>query len=216
MTPVRIAYQTIEFGKIDIHLRTLRDNQQYSDPNGVAEKLGIHSGLWPLFGVVWPSSLVLSHFLLHYNFANKRILEIGCGIGLSSLLLNRLSADITATDYHPEVEGFLNENAQLNKDEKIPFVLADWKNENAELGTFDLIVGSDVLYESDQIKLLSKFINHHAKKSCTVIVVDPGRGHQAKFSKQMNAQGFSSEAHAPEDTSFLEKPFSGKICEFAR
>ena len=37
----------------------------------------------------------------------KRILEVGCGIGLSSLILNRLNADITATDYHPEAEKFL-------------------------------------------------------------------------------------------------------------
>ncbi|MCD8541365.1 MAG: hypothetical protein LRY22_01600 [Aliarcobacter cryaerophilus] len=49
---------------------------------------------------------------------NKRILEVGCGIGLSSLILNRLNADITATDYHPEAEKFLDINTELNKDDE--------------------------------------------------------------------------------------------------
>ncbi len=41
------------------------------------------------FGVVWPSSEVLANFIFDYDFKNKRILEVGCGIGLSSLILNR-------------------------------------------------------------------------------------------------------------------------------
>ncbi len=54
MTKVRIRYQTIEFGDMDIHLRTLRDHLQYEDKGGVAEKLGISSATWNIFGVVWP------------------------------------------------------------------------------------------------------------------------------------------------------------------
>ena len=43
MTPLRVRYQTIEFGHTDIHLRTLRDNQQYADVDGIALRLGISS-----------------------------------------------------------------------------------------------------------------------------------------------------------------------------
>ena len=35
MSTLRYRYQTIEFGDIDIHLRTLRDRQEYSDDDGV-------------------------------------------------------------------------------------------------------------------------------------------------------------------------------------
>ncbi|MCB1663781.1 MAG: histidine kinase, partial [Pseudomonadales bacterium] len=92
---VRVCYNTHEFEAVDIHLRTLRDRQEFSDEQGVAADLGICSASWPMFGVVWPSGLVLAHYLFNFDITNKRILEVGCGIGLSSLLLNHLKADIT-------------------------------------------------------------------------------------------------------------------------
>ncbi len=194
----------------------MRDKQQYFDPDGIAEKLGISSALWPIFGVIWPSSLVMSNFLLDYNYQKKRILEVGCGIGLSSLLLNHLSADITATDFHPEVEGFLDKNVLLNDDKKIPFVLTDWQEINTELGLFDLIIGSDLLYEDEQVLLLAAFIKRHANKQCKVIIVDPGRGRQGKFCKQMTSAGFSHVKSKPKDPSSLEESFSGHIIEYNR
>ena len=100
MTNLRVCYQTIEFGNIDIHLCTLRNNQEFYDPDGVAEKLGISSAAWPIFGIIWPSSLVLAHHMNNYDIGEKRVLEVGCGTALSSLLLNKKNVDITATDYH--------------------------------------------------------------------------------------------------------------------
>ena len=104
---LRFQYQTIEFGKTDIHLRTLRDNFQYEDINDVAQKLGISSATWPIFGVVWASSEILARIMHTHDIKGKRILEVGCGIGLASLVLKKRLADITATDYHPEVENYL-------------------------------------------------------------------------------------------------------------
>lgn len=60
MSTIRVCYQTIEFGKEDIHLRTLRDIQQYSDTNGVAEKLGISSANWPILGAFQKNSFKLA------------------------------------------------------------------------------------------------------------------------------------------------------------
>lgn len=71
MSPIRVRYQTIEFDKTDIHLRTLRDKQQYFDENDIAKKLGISSATWPIFGVIWPSSIVLANFMLDYDFSKK-------------------------------------------------------------------------------------------------------------------------------------------------
>src|SRR5574344_608192 len=193
MKPLRYKYQTIEFGDNDIHLRTLKDKQQFSDKDKKAEDLGISSATWSLFGVVWPSSEVLANFIFDYDFKNKRILEVGCGIGLSSLILNRLNADITATDYHPEAEKFLDINTELNKDDEIPFIRTCWSNEyQEELGKFDLIIGSDLLYERDHAVLLSNFI------------------------KQMETFGFSFSFIEPKNTDFLEEPYKGKIFKYSR
>ena len=145
MTNLRLRYQTLEFGKLDIHLCTLRDKQQFHDPAGVAEGLGISSATWPIFGVLWPSSLVLAHFMDNYDVGSKRILEVGCGMGLSSLLLNKQCADITATDYHPEAQKFLQRNALLNEGDEIAFEQVDWADKKESLGLFDVIIGSDLL-----------------------------------------------------------------------
>jgi predicted nicotinamide N-methyase len=188
---IRLRYQTVEFGEIDIHIRTLRDNQQYEDKNQAAEKLGISSAAWPLFGILWPSSFELAKYISSLDIANKRILEVGCGIGLSSLLLNHMHADITATDIHPCAQEFLGVNTVLNNDRVIPFERLDWNSANSTLGRFDLIIGSDLLYESNHPVLLSNFIDNHANKSCEVIIIDPGRGQQGKFIKIMLTMGYS-------------------------
>lgn len=216
MTNLRLCYQTVEFGKTDIHLCTLRNNQEFHDPQGIAEKLGISSASWPLFGVIWPSSLVLAHYMCDYDTRSKRILEIGCGIALSSLLLNKQCADITATDYHPEVNKFLQRNALLNEDQSIAFERTDWASTNDTLGHFDLIIGSDLLYEDEHIELLSSFIEAHSKPTCEVIIVDPGRGRKNKLSSRMEGFGFTSSQQAPAHTTYLDQEFKGHILKYQR
>jgi predicted nicotinamide N-methyase len=215
-SPLRVRYQTIEISGTDLHLCTLRDNQQFSDPLGVALSLGISSATWPIFGIIWPSSLVLANHLANYHTAGLRILEIGCGIGLSSLMLNQRHDDITATDYHPEVEAFLARNTLLNNDKTIAFERVDWANDQSKLGQFDLIIGSDLLYEDEHIKLLAYFIQQHANKKCEVIIVDPGRGRKSKFSTLMLEYGFSSQHTKPLYTDYLEQTFKGHILTFSR
>jgi ETFB lysine methyltransferase len=215
MSDFRVRYQTIEFGVMDIHVRTLRDNQQFADDDGQAETLGISSASWPIFGIVWPSSLILARHMLDYDIAGKRVLEVGCGIGLASLVLNQRHANITATDYHPEAEAFLNYNTQLNHGAHIHFKRTDWADPVTDLGLFDLVIGSDVLYESEHVDLLAAFINQHAHAHCDVVLVDPGRGHHARFSKRMITLGYSHRQHKPLAVN-LETPFSGQLLSFWR
>lgn len=211
----RTRYQTIEFGDLDIHLCTLRDNQQFADKDGAAAALGISSASWPLFGVVWPSGLVLANQMLDYCIAGKRILEVGCGIGVASLVLNQRHADITATDYHPEAEKFLLRNAELNNGASIRFTRTGWADMDSGLGQFDVIIGSDLLYEAEHVELLAKFINQHAKAHCDVLLVDPGRGNHARFSKRMISLGYSHSQTKPH-TAFLPKPFGGQLLSYCR
>lgn len=216
MTELRLSYQTVEFGKIDIHLCTLRNKQEFYDPEGTAEALGICSASWPIFGVLWPSSFVLAHYISDYDTGGKRILEVGCGMALSSLLLNKQNADITATDYHPEVEKFLNRNTQLNNDKDIDFVRTGWADADDTLGLFDMIIGSDLLYENEHIDLLANFINQHSKPSSEVILVDPGRGRKNKLSKKLLEFGYESSHLKPENTDYLDEVFKGHILKFER
>lgn len=216
MSSLRFRYQTIELGKIDIHLRSLRDNQEFSDDHNEAAELGISSASWPLFGILWASGQVLAHRMLDFDIADKRILEVGCGIALASHLLNNRHADITATDYHPEAGNFLDENVKLNHSEHIPFVRTGWADEKSSLGEFDVIIGSDLLYESEHVDLLAHFLQQHAAAQCEIIIVDPGRGHHARFSKKMESMGFVHTQHKPDTEDYLEKPFGGQVLRYLR
>ena len=129
--------------------------------------------------------------MLTHNIAGKRIVEIGCGLGLASLVLNNRLADITATDHHPEGEAYLRWNTFLNGGAAIPFVRTGWEQTCEDLGIFDLVIGSDILYQPDHPELVSSFIGSHTGDQSEVIIVDPSRGNFGRFSKQMVQQGFT-------------------------
>jgi predicted nicotinamide N-methyase len=214
--PLRFRYQTLVFGDRDIHLRTLKDTQQFLDPQGEADALGISSANWALFGVVWDSSQVLANFIADFDIAGKRILEVGCGMALSSHLLNQRNADISATDYHPETEGFLRRNTTLNDGRAIPYTRTNWADHDSGLGRFDLIIGSDILYEADHSALLADFIDRHANATSEVLIVDPGRKQHARFSKRMVKCGYTHQQNTPETSDYLKKTFTGVILRYNR
>ena len=197
-------------------MRSLRDTQQYGDPDGEAEALGISAANWSLFGVVWDSSQVLARLMVDFNIEGKRILELGCGMALSSLLLNRRGGNITATDYHPQAGVFLLANTRLNEDGDIPFFRADWGDTEATNGRFDLIIGSDVLYERSMLPLLARFIQDHALDRCEVVLVDPGRNQQGPFTREMAQYGFTLSKEKPADSPYLTKAFTGSVLRYCR
>lgn len=216
MASLRLKYQTIEFGKIDIHVCGLRNKQEFFDPDGIAENLGISSSHWPIFGLVWPSSIVLANYLLEFDTDNKKILEVGCGLGLSSLLLNSQGNDITATDHHPAVDSFLKRNTILNKNPDIPFERVDWADKKDNLGLYDLIIGSDLLYEDEHIELLANFFNNHAQKACEIILVDPSRGRKNKLIQKLESFGFKSSIFKVQASEKLPDDYKGFVLSFKR
>ena len=131
-------------------------------------------------------------------------------------MLNKLGANITATDHHPEVHSFLKRNTKLNNGSAINFERTDWSDENDKLGHFDLIIGSDLLYEDEHIELLAKFVGRHAKPTCEIIIVDPGRGRKNKLTSLMSEYGYLHEHTKPDQTNYLQDPFKGYILKFWR
>ena len=192
MSGVRYKYQTFEFGDQDFHLKTLRDRQQCPDDIAAADKYGVSSATWPLSGVVWQSEELLSDLMTTEKIGNLRILEVGCGTALASLVLRRRGADITATDHNPEANTFLAANAALNDLAPIHCECMNWHDLKPGLGRFDLIIGSDLLYDHHNLDALVSFIQNHANDTCNLVFVDPKRGLTRRFISSLEAIGFTT------------------------
>jgi predicted nicotinamide N-methyase len=186
-----VKFETIVGTGADLQLRSLLDRQQYHDPLAEAEALGISPAQWPLFGLLWPSARVLAQAMHSFELRGKRILEVGCGLALASLVVHRRSGDITASDCHPLAAPFLQENLRLNHLPAMKYATGDWSRANPRLGLFDLIIGSDVLYDRAQPEALSQFIDRHSAPAVEVLIADPDRGNHAGFTHRMAVLGYS-------------------------
>ncbi|MFS2034175.1 class I SAM-dependent methyltransferase [Polaromonas sp. CT11-55] len=187
----QLKYETVCGSGEDLQLRSLLDRQQFHDPLGEAEREGISSSAWPLFGLLWPSGRVLAHAMLTFELEGKRILELGCGLALASLVVHRRGGNITASDCHPLAAEFLLENLKLNQLPAMKYQTGNWSRANPLLERFDLIIGSDVLYDRGQPEALSRFIELHAQPRVEVLIVDPDRGNRASFNRRMDGLGYS-------------------------
>ena len=181
---------TVPVGGHPYLLRVLSDRQQFADPDGHADRLGISSAQWSLFGQLWPCGKLLAKAMDQADIQGKRVLEIGCGIGLASLVLQRRGADVVATDMHPLAESFLAYNAALNGLPALHYRQLRWAHPLPTLGDFDMIIASDVLYERGQAELLADVVTRHARPECKLVFTDPGRGHSGGFTRLLAKQGF--------------------------
>ena len=187
-------------GVNNLAIRSLLDRQQFFDPLGEAERRGISSASWPLFGLLWPSGAHLAaRMARHPVTAGERILEIGCGLALAALVGHRRGADVTASDCHPLAGAFLLENLRLNHLPPLPYRHGQWGSSGVPdstiadplQGRYDLVVGSDLLYERDADGVLAHFIALHTKAAAQVWVIDPDRGNRPAFTRHMAEHGFA-------------------------
>src|SRR5436309_1605224 len=70
--------------------------------------------LLPYWSVLWRSGLALAHEVAEADLAGRRVVELGCGLGVPSLAAARCGADVLATDADEEPLDLLARNAQEN------------------------------------------------------------------------------------------------------
>lgn len=197
-------------------LRVLSDLQQFADPDGHGARLGISDAQWSLFGQLWPAGRLLAQAMHRADFTRERILELGCGIGLASLVLQQRGVDVVASDIHPLAEPFLAYNAALNALPAVHYRALRWDVALPTLGRFDVIIASDVLYERGQAELIGDVVARHARDAAQVWITDPGRGNSSRFSRLMQAQGYSLEqTRCPMDDGDLP-PYRGHLLHYRR
>ena len=133
----------------------------------------------PYWAERWPSGIALAEHIAARDLGETRVLEIGCGLGLPSLVAARLGADVVATDWSPDAIALLERNANRSHPQPVA-VRADWRDTDAivSLGPFDLVLAADVLYEA---RNAAPIVTLLSTVGAPAMIADPGRRHAAGF-----------------------------------
>ena len=141
----------------------------------------------PSWADVWPTAVGVANYLLQHPelIANKRVVELGAGLGLVGLVADQcLGAQrVTWTDREPWAlhcamasgasNRKTNDNVGISASScQVQATLLDWQNNVPPdlAGQADVIVATDVLYDVAAVPLLVKVMRQLAVKDATGVV----------------------------------------------
>lgn len=153
----------------------------------------------PYWAEIWPSALALARHLAEESLSGKRIIELGCGVGLPTVVALDRGAEVLATDHYEIALDFASYNARAYTDDDPQTMLLDWHAPpDGRFGRFDLVVAADVLYERRNIPSLVALIPTLLAPEGEVLLADPRRRDAPVFLEEMASRGFR---HAAEGVS---------------
>jgi predicted nicotinamide N-methyase len=129
--------------------------------------------LVPYWSVLWRSGVALAQELAGAELSGRRVVELGCGLGLPSLVAARAGAEVLATDGDEEALELLERNARENG-LNVATARAEWHapGDLVARGPFDLVLAADVLYDRAAVAPLLSLL---PRLGAEVWLADPGR-----------------------------------------
>jgi predicted nicotinamide N-methyase len=143
----------------------------------------------PYWADIWPSARVLADRVAVMPVHERRFLELGCGAGLVSVAAAMAGFEVTATDYYDEALRFTALNVLVNTGVLIETRSADWRRFPHDMGRFELVVASDVLYEREHAVLIASVLDRTLTGRGTAMIADPGRLAAPEFVEQCAQRG---------------------------
>jgi len=147
----------------------------------------------PYWADVWESAIVLAEDLAALDGRGLSLVELGCGLGLPSLVAARAGFSVTATDYEEPALAGVRFNAVKSGGIEITTRVVDWRRPPDDLGLFDRIVAADVLYEPHHAHALARLIALALAPGGMALVADPCRARAAGFPDACRAAGLAAE-----------------------
>lgn len=145
----------------------------------------------PYWAELWPSAISLARYLSREDVSGRRTIELGCGLGLPSVVALARGARVLATDHYAAALDFAAHNARLNTGRTLETALLDWRAPETEsLGIFDLVFAADVLYEARNAPVLAALVPRLLAPGGEVILADPRRQAAPAFMERMEDLGF--------------------------
>jgi predicted nicotinamide N-methyase len=136
---------------------------------------------------------VLAGHLAARDLRGRRVVELGCGVGLPSVVAALGGADVLATDWYDEALRFTAWNAAA-AGASVATLPVDWAAPPPALlagPPADLVVGADVLYEERNGPALAGLVPRILAPDGEVLVADPRRPHADLLLDALVAAGWS-------------------------
>jgi predicted nicotinamide N-methyase len=130
----------------------------------------------PYWAELWDSGTAVAQHLVDRcgsDLQSKNVLDLGCGQGLTGCAAAALSARVLFADLEPPALLFARLNGELIS-KQIRARQLNWREDSLH-ETFDLIIGSDILYERFDWDFLEPFWKRHLKHGGKIILGEPGR-----------------------------------------
>jgi predicted nicotinamide N-methyase len=133
----------------------------------------------PYWAELWPTGIALAEAVAGLDLRGARVVELGCGLALPSIVAALTGAEALAIDWAPDALTLAHTNAALNGVELATLEL-DWRKPEplVERGPFDLILCADVLYEPRNVDALLVLL---PRLGTEVLLGEPGRQTAAAF-----------------------------------
>lgn len=150
----------------------------------------------PYWTELWPSAIGLSRFIIDHSslITNKNVIEIGCGLGLPSIVAATYTSNIHATDLIKDALNFASKNAKVNNvSSRIKFSVLDWRSYDDAVH-YDIVLASDVAYEQRFFDALPNALGAMMSDEGISILSEPGRKFTEPFLEALN-QKFDVSKH---------------------
>jgi predicted nicotinamide N-methyase len=148
----------------------------------------------PFWAELWPAGVALAHAVAVRPLAGRRVLELGCGLGLVSVTAALAGASVLAVDRSPEATAFAAVNAAGNGVTLETAVCAfDQPSRLLREAPWDLVLAADVLYEQRNVPVLVWLLPRLVGTTGEVWLADPGRPMLSRFLAAVDAAGWRRE-----------------------
>ena len=135
---------------------------------------------------MWPSGLALARYVSELDIAGRKVLELGCGLGLPSLAAAVGGADVLATDWAEDAIELLRRNAERNG-ALLRVARVRWSEPEPLLraAPWDLVLGADLLYEERNADQLAELL---PRLGGAMLLAEPGRPYAKEFLERFRAE----------------------------
>jgi predicted nicotinamide N-methyase len=141
---------------------------------------------FPLWAKIWEASLVLADYLAGLEpRPNKKILEIGCGLGLVGIIAASFGHRVVMTEVDEHALTFARANILLNHVTNIEVMGLDWTDPMAG-ESFDTIVGSEIAFRETDFKPLSDLFKTYLGAGGEIVLAEGIRETSLKFMKHLS------------------------------